>query len=56
MELMKEFYTIREAADLLGVHYQSIRAWIKEGKLRAVKVKRTVRISKEALQDLIKEG
>lgn len=56
MELEKEFYTIREAAALLGVHYQSIRAWIKDGKLRAVKVKRTVRISKAALQDLIKEG
>lgn len=56
MALTKDFYTIQEAADLLGVSYQSIRAWIKKGKLRAVKVQQTVRISKEALQDLIKEG
>jgi excisionase family DNA binding protein len=36
--------SIREAAEMLGVHADTITRWIKIGKLRAVKVDRRVLI------------
>ena len=47
----KEFLTLKEAADVIGVHYETIRRWhLKEG-LTSYKFKNTLRFKKE---DLIK--
>lgn len=43
-ELTEKFYSVQEAANLLKVHYQTVRNWIIAGKLRAVKVGRSSRI------------
>ena len=42
--------TVKEAAEIFGVHWQTIRNWIKEGKIQAVKINRTVRISDEEIE------
>ena len=41
--------TIQEAADLIGVHYQTIRNWIKRGQIEYRQWGRTIRISSEAI-------
>jgi len=42
---MDEFYTVNQAAIALKVHPLTIRRYIKEGKLKAVRVGGNVRIS-----------
>lgn len=34
----KEFLTIREVSDLLGVHFETLRRWDREGKLKSVRI------------------
>lgn len=47
----KEFFNLKEAANIIGVHYETIRRWhLKEG-LKSYKFKNTLRFKKE---DLIK--
>ncbi|MDD5416198.1 MAG: helix-turn-helix domain-containing protein [Candidatus Daviesbacteria bacterium] len=46
---MEEFYTVNQAAIALKVHPLTVRRYIKEGKLKAVRVGGNVRI---ALNDL----
>ena len=55
MELTKEFYSLHEVADLLSVHYQTVRYWIRTGKLKAVRLDRIYRVRKEAIEDFVKE-
>ena len=42
--------TIRETAKIFGVHWQTIRNWIRDGKIKAVKIERTVRIPEEEIE------
>lgn len=49
-----EFYTVEQVAELLKVHWQTVLNYIKNGKLKAVKLGKGYRISKEALQEFIK--
>lgn len=43
---MEEFFTIYEAAGMLKVHPITIRRYIREGKLKAVRAAGNIRISK----------
>ena len=43
---------MREVAEIFGVHWQTIRNWIKSGKIRAVKIEGTVRIPEEEIERL----
>lgn len=54
MKFTQDYYTAKEAAGILGVHYQSIMNWVRNGKLRAFKAGRVWRISKEALEEFTK--
>lgn len=56
MKLEKEFYTTEEIAQILGVHYQSVRNYMKRGQLQFVRVGRNIRISKDALKAFIAGG
>lgn len=47
--------TIKEAAKIFGVHCQTIRNWIRDGIIKAVKIERTVRIPDEEI-DRLKKG
>lgn len=46
--------TIRETADIFGVHWQTVRNWINDGKIKVVKINRTVRIPEEEIERLKK--
>lgn len=45
--------TIKEAAKLLKVHWQTVRNYIKEGKLAAIKIGRNVRIKQSEIDKFI---
>lgn len=46
---------VKETAKIFGVHWQTIRNWIKQGKIKAVKINRTIRISDEEIER-VKKG
>jgi len=52
-ENYNEFYTVEQIAKLLKVHWQTILNYIKRGKLKAMRLGRGYRISKEALDRFI---
>jgi excisionase family DNA binding protein len=49
----EKFYTVQEVADMLQVHWQSILNYIKNGKLKALKLGKGYRISRTALDEFI---
>lgn len=49
LNLEKPFYSIYEAAEILGVHERTIRNYVKTGKIKAGQVGRQWRISKADL-------
>lgn len=51
-----EFLTVEQVAELLQVHWQTILNYIKNGKLKAVKLGKGYRISKDAFQHFIKKN
>ena len=51
--MVDELLTLKEAARFLKVHERTVRRWVTIGQLRAVRIGRTVRIRRDALQDLI---
>jgi excisionase family DNA binding protein len=50
------FYTVEQVAELLQVHWQTVLNYIKSGKLKAVKLGRGYRISKDAVDNFVKEN
>lgn len=55
MKLEKDLYSVNEVAELLGLQPRSIRRYISEGKLKAIKVVGNVRITKKELERQVKE-
>jgi excisionase family DNA binding protein len=53
-DLNQLFYNIYETADILGVHERTVRRLIKDNELKAFKVGRVWRISREAIEELTK--
>lgn len=52
----RQFYTSDEVAEFLRVTVLTVYAYIKSGKLRAVRLGRTYRIAQEDFDRLIKEN
>ena len=52
-DTLSPLYSVREVAEQLGVHPETIRRQIHEGRLEAVRVGRLLRIPKEALEALL---
>lgn len=48
--------TVYETAEIFSVHWQTVRNWIKSGKLRAVQVDRAIRIPEEEIERLKRGG
>jgi len=49
-----EYYTVREAADVLRVSVPTVRRWIRSGQLKAYRVgKRSIRISSSDLVSMV---
>lgn len=51
--LSAPFMTIQEVADLMNVSKTTVRGWIKNDELRAVKLEREFRIAKIDLQRFV---
>lgn len=51
---MSRMLTVQEVADYLQVTPRAVRSWIKQGKLKAVKIGRIIRIREEDLSNLVK--
>ncbi len=49
----KKLYTLKEVAAGVGVHYQTVKAWVADGKLNANKVGKSYRVTEEELNRLI---
>jgi len=50
------FYTIPETAKALRVTPQTIRAWIKQGKLKSQRIGRPILITESNLKEFLKES
>jgi excisionase family DNA binding protein len=48
---MEEFFTVQQVAVALNIHQLTIRRYIKEGKLKAVRAGGNIRISRENLHE-----
>ena len=48
-----KFYNINEVAELLNVHANTIRNWIKSDQLKSYKFEKAVRISQEDLEEFL---
>lgn len=51
-----EVYTLEELGELLQVTRRTLYNWIKSGKLRAFKVGKEWRVTKETLEDFVQTG
>ena len=51
-----KFYTIPETAKALQVTPQTIRAWIKQGKIRSQRIGRPILITENNLREFLKEA
>jgi excisionase family DNA binding protein len=52
----EEFLTVAEVAGLLKLNQQTVRNWIDQGSLPAVRVGRRVRIRRSDLERVIEDG
>jgi len=48
-------YTVKKAGEILCYSAGHVRRLIREGKLRAVRIGRAVRVSREALRELMRQ-
>jgi excisionase family DNA binding protein len=48
-------YSLQEVADGLGVHYQTVKAWRAEGKIKALKIGRAYRVMEDELQRFLSD-
>ena len=51
-----EVYTLKEIEDLLQVTRRTLYNWIKGGKLKAFRIGKEWRVTKEALQEFLDKG
>lgn len=47
------FYTVEQVAELLQVHWQTVLNYIKNGKLKALRLGKGYRVSKESLEQFL---
>ena len=50
-----EFYSIKKIAELLEVHENTVRNWIKSGELPRYKIGNAVRIKEEDLKEFLED-
>lgn len=51
---MKKLLSIKETAEYLNVHWQTVRKYIKQGTLKSIKIGRSVRIEKSELERFLR--
>jgi excisionase family DNA binding protein len=45
----REYLSLNEVADIMGVHYRTVRSWVEKGELEAIRFGRMYRVPKDAL-------
>ncbi len=50
----KQWMTVEQIAEDLGVHPETVRVWIRERELPAVQLKRTYRIKREDYEEFLR--
>ncbi len=50
----KQWLTVEEIAEELGVHPETVRIWIRERELPAVKLRRTYRVKREDYEEFLR--
>ena len=53
---MLKYLTVTEVADLIRVHPETVRVYLKKGKIKGLKLDRAWRISENALSHFLKVG
>lgn len=53
---MKQLYDVRDAAEILRVSPWTVRAYIRKGRLRPIRLGRLVRLEESQLQQLVVES
>lgn len=53
---MKELYDIREFSEEIGVHWNTSYKYIKMGLVKSITIGRSIRIPKEEVERIKKEG
>lgn len=52
----KEFYTLAQLSQEIGIKEPSLRAFIKEGKLKASKVGNRLIVDRESIKEMLKNS
>ena len=52
---MEKLYTTKEVAEMLKLNERTIKRYIKEGTLKAVRIGSAVRITEQAIKDMMCE-
>jgi len=52
---MARMITLKEVAERLGLHINTVRRYIREGKIPAVKFDKAIRVEEEDLEKFIRE-
>lgn len=53
---MVRFYTCEEVAEMYRIKVSTVWTWVREGKLKAVRIGKSYRIEKEALAEFEKSN
>jgi len=48
--MLQELYSVEQVADLLSLHVRTVRNYVREGKLKAVRIGKQYRIAREDLE------
>lgn len=51
--MAEQFYSVEQVADLLGLHVKTVRNYVRDGRLKAVRVGKRYRISREDLEGFL---
>jgi excisionase family DNA binding protein len=54
--MIEPLLTVRAAADVLGVRENTLRIWLREGRLPMVRVGRLVKVRPEALKRFVEKN
>jgi excisionase family DNA binding protein len=50
--MSQEFYSVEQVAERLGLHVRTVRNYVRDGRLKAVRIGKQYRIAREALETL----
>lgn len=56
MPTIQGMHSLKEVADILGVHYMTARKWCLEGRIKAQKIGRLWRVADDELKRVMGEG